>query len=121
MNQIELVRAAIATRRFRFASEEELQAGIAQAFAEDGLAYEREVCLGPPGRIDFLVDGGIGVEVKVDGSPSEVARQLLRYSYCSQITALILVASKASLGREIGTTLGGGRCPFAVERLLGGL
>jgi hypothetical protein len=48
-------------------------------------------------RIDFyLPQLKLGIECKVDGSKSPVARQLIRYANEEQIAGLILVSRKRS-------------------------
>jgi len=83
--------------QFHFSNEKELQDGIAQRLTAPGIAFLREVVLSPGDRIDFLVDR-IGIEVKVDGSLSQVIRQLWRYAQRPEISALILVTSRAKHG-----------------------
>src|SRR2546426_527670 len=80
--------------RFLFHTEQDLQAGIAQALDLLGIKYEREVCLTKCDRIDFMV-GNVGIEVKVDGALNEVIRQVYRYMHCGQVSALMLITSKA--------------------------
>jgi hypothetical protein len=75
--------------------EEDLQAKIASALTSSSVPFEREVNLTPTDRIDFLV-GKVGIEVKVKGSPTEVARQLNRYVQSDRIESLLLVTSKAT-------------------------
>lgn len=91
--------AALAARSFRFDNERDLQDGIESVLKEAGITFERERALGDAGVIDFLVAGGIGIEVKVQGSHPEVARQLLRYADREEITEIILVTSKLRLGK----------------------
>lgn len=89
--------AALRGVQFHFCDERELQDGIAQRLAASGIAFLREVILSPGDRIDFLVDR-IGIEVKVDGSISQVLRQLWRYAQRPEISSLILVTSRAKHG-----------------------
>lgn len=64
------------------------------------IPFEREKVLDEKyGTIDFLVDGRIGLEIKIKGSPSAVARQLLRYFECGQVAELVLVTGRAKLGQ----------------------
>lgn len=98
------LRAAGALRsyRFRFATEEELQAGIERALLADGLALEREAFLGTGLRPDFLlpVPHGlpVAVEVKARGwSPAQVLAQLLGYAQSGKVGALILATSRPQL------------------------
>lgn len=79
--------------RYSWAPEERLQAGIEEVLAELGLACERERFLGRYGRIDFLVDQRIGIELKVAGSASAVSRQLARYLASPEIEGLVLVTA----------------------------
>lgn len=83
--------------RFRFTTEADLQAGLAAAFARAGLAFEREARLGPKDRIDFLLAGGVGVEVKLDPNLAAVTRQLHRYAQHEAVGALVLVTSRLRL------------------------
>jgi hypothetical protein len=85
-------------KRFNFADEKELQDGIAQAFTQSGVRFRREVRLAESDIIDFVVEPGIGLEVKVAGSPSAVASQLLRYLGSPDISSLILVTARQRLG-----------------------
>ncbi len=50
----------------------------------------------PSEKVDpACLAGGIGIEVKVAGSPPEVGRQLRRYAAFPQIEALLLVTTRA--------------------------
>lgn len=96
----EKVAAVLRAFKFHYAREKELQDGIALAFEKSGVPFEREVKIGTEGEIiDFLVSGAIGVEVKIKGSPSAVARQLLGYARCLEIREIILLTGRARLGR----------------------
>lgn len=86
--------ALLATFRFSFAHEDDLQRGIAQALHSLDLTPEREVRLGSAGRIDLLLDG-IGIEVKVTGQPRRVEAQLERYAERDEIRGLVLVTTRA--------------------------
>lgn len=98
--------AAIKSFRFHYSNEKELQAGIGRAFAAKGIAFEPEKPIGKGGVIDFLVTGGIGVEIKIKGSPSEVARQLVAYAECEEVREIVLVTGRSRLGRLPATILG---------------
>lgn len=91
--------------RFAHQCEEELQEAIASALTSSSVPFEREVRLGPTDRIDFLIET-VGVEVKIKGSPTEVARQLNRYAQSDQIQSLLLVTSKAT-HRALPSSLNG--------------
>jgi hypothetical protein len=83
---------AIRSFNFHYGDEDQLQQGLAEALKSHGFAVEREVRLGPGERIDLLI-GRIGIEVKVAGSSSSVARQLARYAR-HNLDGLILVTNK---------------------------
>lgn len=76
-------------------NEFELQQSIANCL--DGhFEFAREVRLSDRDRIDFLVGGQVGIEVKVDGSYPTVARQLLRYCEHTQLESIVLVTTAGS-------------------------
>lgn len=85
--------------RYRHASEKDLQDGLARVFDGAGLSYARECPLAPGDVIDFLVQGGIGVEVKVGAGLSDATRQLHRYAAHEAVASLLLVTSRCRLDR----------------------
>jgi hypothetical protein len=93
MTTIEEIVAVLVASRFAAAPEVELQNAIALALGEAGIAFEREVVLGPGDRIDFLV-GDVGIEVKVDGSLSDVTRCLHRYLGSERVSAVVLATTR---------------------------
>lgn len=88
-----------------FTPEIEVQDAIEQILIEAEIPYTREADLDEVGRIDFLVQHGIGIEVKVDGSPASVAHQLWRYCKSPDVQALVLVTTKARLAPKVATIL----------------
>lgn len=99
--------AFVCDRHFRWSSEEDLREGLATALDTEGITYERECVLGPGDRIDFLVEGGLGVEVKVATGLAAVTRQLHRYAQHARITALVLFTTSARLPLLLPRTLNG--------------
>lgn len=95
--RIERVRTALGAQSYRFTDEAELQEGIAEALAIAGLAFEREAVLSPKDRVDFLLPGGLVIEVKIDGSISALTRQVFRYTELDVAAAVVVVASLARL------------------------
>lgn len=94
----------LASHRFRFADEIDLQDGLEQLLRDQGWPVEREVRL-PGGRIDFRVDGTVGVEIKVAGSVDQLRRQLVRYA--GDVDELLVVTTRrahAALGADIDGT-----------------
>jgi hypothetical protein len=72
-----------------------LQEMIAEKLTEASLEFKKEYKLAARNRIDFLVDGGIGIEVK-KGRPNrtQVLKQLERYAAFEEISAVILVVER---------------------------
>lgn len=103
-----LTELATALREFTYRqdSEDTLQQGVALALGVWGVLYQREARLTDGARIDFwLPEEQIGIEVKVDGSPLAVSRQLLRYAR-TKPKGLILLTSRMR-HRNIPATLAG--------------
>ena len=84
--------ACLSGRRFSLRVEDKLQEGMAQVMLLDDIPFIREYDLGDAGRIDFFVEG-VGVEAKVKGGFSDVARQLQRYAGAPDIKELLLCTS----------------------------
>ncbi len=99
---------AIRGYQFNFSNEADLQAGIEEVLKAQGFSFERECVLEGAGVIDFLLEGGIGIEVKIKGSPVLVTRQLLRYAGCEAVKELVLVTARSRLG-DLPDTLQGKR------------
>ncbi len=90
---VELLRS----HRFRFSSEAELQDMVERVLKEASIPHQRERELGAAGRIDFLVGGDIGVEIKTKGSPTQVAAQVLRYCERDEIACVVLFTARLTL------------------------
>lgn len=91
--RLALVLNTLATTRFTWATEVELQRGLAAAFAARGLSVEREARLDVRNRVDFLI-GRVGVEVKVAGAWLDVERQVVRYAESDRVDAVVVVTSR---------------------------
>jgi hypothetical protein len=114
--EIAAIIAALAHRSFRARDEYELQDAVASCLVDAGIDLAREVVLDGAGRIDFLTHAGVGIELKVDGSPASVLRQLHRYSHAPGVTALVLITTRAQHRRLQAAPL---RCPLHVHHLSG--
>jgi len=99
------------------APESRLQDAIARLFTDHDLTFAREVRLTPEDIIDFVVDGSLGLEVKVDGSLSDVTRQLHRYAHTGRLEQLLLVTTRS---RHRAMPPAFGRTPVRVLYLLSG-
>ena len=118
MEEMERVLDALrAVRCGASATEEELHALAAQAFAAAGISAQHEARLGPRCRIDFLC-GNIGVEIKKSRPErGKLLAQLTRYADCEQVAALVVVAPR---GVNLPKTIGGKPAAMlALERLWG--
>lgn len=113
------LRNLIASQRFRYSGEAELQAGIKAVLQHHYWTVAREVALTPEDRIDLIAQNCrgwtpplawagdtllpeppaspvIGIEVKVAGAPAAVLRQLIRYAQHTRIEGLLLVTTRAA-------------------------
>ena|SRR6478736_3415068 len=105
--ELERVRAAFRGSACAVITEAELGELCSRLLAAAALPYRSEVCLGSPrDRIDFVV-GRVGVELKIDGSPAAVLRQLDRYAASDEIDSLLLVTTRRSLARGLPSDLRG--------------
>jgi len=87
---------ALRQTRFRFTSEDDLQRGIAKLLEERSIPHQREYRLDAQSRLDFLVDGGLGIEVKIDGSASDLGYQVLRYLRHEVVKGVVVITSRSS-------------------------
>lgn len=74
--------------------EVECQNAVGSILKEHSINFEKEFKLSVKSRIDFLCEGGVGIEIKVGGRTSDVFRQLKRYEAEPQIQELILITRK---------------------------
>lgn len=76
--------------------EYELHNMIAEVLFKNDIPFQIEYKLGPRNRIDFLIAGGIGLEVK-KRKPNwmQVYTQLARYADSDEIKAIILVIERS--------------------------
>jgi len=96
---VESVVKAMHSVGFSFTSEDDLQRGIDQVLTDRGISHRREVVLSPGNRIDFMLEQGVGIEVKVGGAASDLTRQVYRYCREEQVRAVIVVSSRLRLGK----------------------
>ncbi len=116
---VERVIALIRAHRYRYVDELEFHTGIDQVLRAAGIDTRREVVLAPSDRIDFLLPGGLGIEVKLAGAPGDVLRQLRRYATSPDVTGLLLVTTRIRHVRGLPTVLGD--TPLHALLLRGGL
>lgn len=104
---MERIAGLVTRHRFVFADEKELQDALERVLVREAVAHKREYDLGNAGTIDFLTVLGIGVEVKVKGSPSAVLQQLMRYAERPEVVGILLVSTKSTSGRFVPPELCG--------------
>jgi DNA-binding LytR/AlgR family response regulator len=97
MNATELVEL-LEKSRMRTITEETFQVATAQALTDAGVEFKREHPLSRGDRVDFMV-GDIALELKIDGSSTEVLRQLQRYAQHEEVQAIVLLTSRSKLCR----------------------
>lgn len=95
MTEAAAIAAVIRGYRFAHRDEEQLQALLAEVLEAAGFHATRETVIGDGCRIDLLV-GRVGVEAKLSGSSSEVARQLRRYLATGALDAVVLVTRRVA-------------------------
>jgi hypothetical protein len=105
----------LSQHRFSFTTESELQAGIAEVLRGASIHFDREFCLLPKDRIDFMV-GDVGIEVKTAGSLAGVTRQLFRYSESPLVGSLLLVTNRIALHSHLPVEMN--HKPLRVLRLV---
>ena len=90
---IQRILNVLSTYSFSLSDEKVLQGEISEVLDQEGIAHRREVRLNDKDIIDFIFDGGIGMEVKIKGQKLAIYRQLKRYATSDQINQLILLTS----------------------------
>ncbi|WP_051356391.1 hypothetical protein [Azorhizobium doebereinerae] len=93
MSHIGIIVELLRRRRIDLTDEKRTQADIEQILVESAIPFEREKRLAPGDIVDFLVAGGLAIEVKTGGSKASIYRQLLRYASHEAVTAMLLVSN----------------------------
>jgi hypothetical protein len=105
LDQAEAICTLLRGYRFSCTREAELQDAIERVLVEAGYPVVREKRLSRKDRPDFDVEG-VSIEVKVDGSLTEVGRQLFRYAEHTAVQVLVLVTTRSSHTRVPDTICG---------------
>lgn len=103
---LDKVAACLSRRRFVCVDEAELQRAVAVALEEDGIGFKREKRIGTRDRLDFFIDGGVVLELKVSTTQKNVYRQILRYAEHGFVKG-VLVASTHHLALRLPETANG--------------
>lgn len=104
--------------RYDLTSEETIQIGLAEALRRSGYEFVREARLSPTDRVDFLVEGGVAIEVKRQGSVGDLLRQLSRYASHDAVQEMLVVTARPQ-ATDLPLELGGK--PLECLVLLGSL
>jgi len=80
-------------------SEDEMQRGISMALTAAGIEHHREVVLGKAGRIDFVIEGRVGIECKVAGPMVAVYDQVHGYAQTNFFDAFVVATTKPAHAR----------------------
>lgn len=93
MSHIGTIMTLLRRHRIDLTDEKRTQADIESILTDAGIPFEREKRLAPGDIVDFLVAGGLAIEVKTDGSKASIYRQLLRYAGHDAVNELLLVSN----------------------------
>lgn len=104
--------------KFKLHDEKSLQDGIEQVLSMHAIPYKRELAISRKDRPDFMLTGGLAIEVKIKGGLSPLLRQASRYLLDEKITHLLVVGTPSWIG-QIPDTLHGK--PITRLRLLGSM
>ncbi|WP_437187790.1 hypothetical protein SH668x_001201 [Planctomicrobium sp. SH668] len=74
-------------------TEFKLHESIASVLRNEGIEFRQEVVFGKD-RPDFLCNGEIVIEVKIQGGVSDLIEQVYRYSKIEQVKGIVVVTTK---------------------------
>lgn len=86
---------ALKSRPLPLNDEKSLQAEISKVLDSANIPHKREVVLGLGDVIDFMLPGGIGMEIKIRAPKRQIYRQCKRYCAYPQVESLLLVSATA--------------------------
>jgi hypothetical protein len=95
MDTLATLHSLLRRHRLPLHDEKATQQALADLLVQEGIAFSREHILGPRDTIDFLLEGWLGVEIKLKGQPSAIVRQCERYCAHERIQQLVLVTAKS--------------------------
>ena len=104
MSSVKIIFDLLSKHRFVFSNEKAMQLEISDLLSSGEVVFEREHYLDEAKKsiIDFMVAGGIGIEVKLKCNKRAIYKQLLRYSEFEQIQQLVLVTgTNTGLPKEL--------------------
>jgi len=94
VNEVEQFVALMRRTPFVMKDEKSVQAAIAVVLDSHGIAYKREVKLSEGDIVDFMLPGGVAVEVKLNKAQKrEIFRQCKRYCEHEQVKVIVLMTA----------------------------
>jgi plasmid stability protein len=89
----------LAARHYRCSCEAELQELVQTALSDAGLSFQREKRLSVRDRVDFLIEGGVALELKVKVTEKNLLSQILRYAESAEVDAIVVAGTCHSVLR----------------------
>ena len=91
------IQKLLSGQRFDLQDEKKLQWQLSNLFAGSGISFKREHHIDGDNIIDFFIEGGIGIEVKIRTNYGKKAifKQCERYLQFDSIQSLVLVTSRS--------------------------
>lgn len=94
MSGLEKFIALMRRTPFVMKDEKSVQAAIAVILDSHGIEYKREVKLSETDIVDFMLPGGVAVEVKLNKAQKrEIYRQCKRYCEHEQVKVIVLMTA----------------------------
>lgn len=84
---------ALRAARFACVDEAELQTAVERLLGGMGFPYKRELRLSARDRVDFMIDDGIALELKVKTDGAALLRQCLRYAAHDAVKEIVAAST----------------------------
>jgi len=91
----EEIAALVSKTPIVLSNEKDVQEKISELLERHGVRHKREVRLAPGDIVDFMIEGGTAVEVKLNVPKRAAYRQCERYCKHEGVNALVLVSATA--------------------------
>ncbi len=95
MSDIQHILKLLSQYKFDCTWEKRFQDQVEQVLKDNNIAHNREYQLKAGQRIDFLVDGSIGIEIKIKGSAKKIYRQCRDYCENDVIKEFIILTTRS--------------------------
>lgn len=95
MLDIQQILLPLSKARFNLAWEKQFQDEVEQVLKDIAVPFNREYKLKPGQRIDFLVNGSIGIECKIKGNAKQIYRQCRDYCENDIIKEFIILTNRS--------------------------